>query len=85
MRNLMTPHPSLAARIRARNGFIDTLGANFVSANGGFNAHNPVVSSAMKAGTARMVAVGVTPSNAAIYVALNASRWYWSTYQCMHD
>lgn len=84
MRNLMTPHPSHAARIRARNGFVDTLGEGFGLADGGFNTMNLVISNAMKAGTARMAEVGVTPSNAAIYVALNASRWYWSTYQFMH-
>lgn len=84
MRNLMTPHPSLPARIRARNGFVDVLSDGFILADGGFNTMNLVVSNAMKAGKARMVEVGVSPSNAAIFVALNASRWYWSTYQFMY-
>tara|TARA_R110001592_G_scaffold70015_2_gene214706 strand:+ start:2658 stop:2912 length:255 start_codon:yes stop_codon:yes gene_type:complete len=79
----MTPHPSLPARLRARNGFVDTLGADFISADAGFDALNPVVAASMKAGAARMVEMGVRPHNAAIYVALNAARWYWSTYQFM--
>ena len=80
----MTPHPSHAARVRARNAFVDTLGADFISARHGFDSLNPVVKVAMKDAGAEMLRFGVTQSNASIYVALNACRWYWNVFQHMH-